>query len=295
MPFLAIDRLATLYLFRPLQGIRLQTNSRIPILMYHSISDEAEADRHPYFQTVVSPAVFAEHMKLLHENGHRVLPLAQAANLLGKKELPEKAAVITFDDGFQDFRTNAFPVLERYEFPATVFLPTQYLADTPARFKGKPCLTWSEVRELQAAGIHFGSHTVTHPQLWELTWTQIEQELRESRLALEDNLGAEVQSFSYPYAFPEQDAPFSLRLRSTLQACGYQVGVSTILGCAEATHDRFFLPRLPVNACDDSALFRAKLAGAYDWLHVPQYVGKLAKRRSAASLNFFSVRRASHG
>lgn len=294
MPFLGIDRLATLYLFRPLQGIRLQSNGRIPILMYHSISAQEATDRHPYFQTVTSPAVFAEHMRLLHENGYHVITLAQAASLLGKKELPKKAAVITFDDGFQDFRTNAFPLLQRYGFTATVFLPTQYLGDTPLQFKGKQCLTWREVRELQAAGIHFGSHTVTHPQLWELSWTQIEHELRQSKLALEDNLGSEVQAFSYPYAFPEQDGPFAQRLRSTLRECGYEAGVSTIVGCAHPAHDRFFLPRLPLNSRDDSALFRAKLAGAYDWLHVPQYVGKLAKRRPAASLNLSSVQRASH-
>ncbi len=113
----------------------------------------------------------------------------------------------------------------------------------------------------------------------------MERELRESKLTLEDKIGSEVRSFAYPFAFPEQDGRFAGTLRSTLQACGYEVGVSTILGSAHPSDERYFLPRLPINSFDDPALFRAKLAGAYDWLHVPQYMRKMGKRRPAAAFS----------
>jgi len=285
MPFFRLDRFATLYFFEPLQGIRLRTNRRIPILMYHSISTAAEPGVHPYYQTSTSPEVFEQQMQFLHDHDYSVISLNDAADLLGTGTRLKKSVVITFDDGYKDFYTHAFSVLECYGFPATVFLPTQYIRNTALPFKGRDCLTWTEVRELRRSGIQFGSHTVSHPQLWGLNQHDIERELRESKRTLEDNLGSEVRSFAYPFAFPEQDGRFAQTLRGTLQTCRYEVGVSTILGSARSSNDRFFLPRLPINSCDDTALFRAKLAGAYDWLHLPQYLRKLGKRLLAATLS----------
>ena len=272
MPAFRLDRLASLYVFYPFRGWK--RNRGIPILMYHSISDDQATDVHPYYRTETSGEVFRQHMAFLHDHHYSVVNLHDAFQPLHQPRPASQPVVITFDDAYQDFYANAFPVLRQYSFPATVFVPTRYIADAPQSFKGKPALTWGEIRELHGAGIQFGSHTVSHPQLWCLHRSDIERELRESKFTLEDKLGSEVRSFAYPFAFPEQDGRFAATLRRTLQACGYEMGVSTILGTAHASDERFFLPRLPINSCDDPALFQAKIAGAYDWLHVPQYVRK---------------------
>jgi peptidoglycan/xylan/chitin deacetylase (PgdA/CDA1 family) len=154
-------------------------------------------------------------------------------------------------------------------------LPTAYIGDTASKFKGIECLTWSQIRELHKVGVHFGSHTVTHPQLRSMKTEDVRTEVRASKATIEDKLSAPVKSFAYPFAFPETDRVFRQRLRAILVEAGYEFGVSTILGTADRTDDRFFMKRLPMNSSDDLRFFGAKLEGAYDWLHTLQYVRKL--------------------
>ncbi len=189
--------------------------------------------------------------------------------------------VLTFDDGYRDFYTDAYPVLEKYGLSATVFLPTAFVGQTTRQFNERSCMTWREVNELSAWGITFGSHTVNHPELRVLPRDRVQDELRRSREVLQDRLGQSVDSFSYPYAFPEDDVDFVHFLRDTLEACGYKNGVTTILGRSSPGDDPFFLKRLPVNSEDDIPLFRAKMSGAYDWMRFPQKIRKrLMKRRA---------------
>ena len=98
------------------------------------------------------------------------MDFAEVAGLLARgKPLAARAVVITFDDGFRDFYTAAFPVMQEHQFTATVFLPTAFIGEDRRSFKGAECLTWEEVRRLRRAGVQFGSHTVNHPRLVE--WT----------------------------------------------------------------------------------------------------------------------------
>jgi hypothetical protein len=78
------------------------------------------------------------------------------------------------------------PVLSQYGFSATMFLPNAYIGEKPVSFKGKDCLTWEEVRELKQHGVLFGSHTVTHPQLRELSAAAIHEEIANSKAAIEE-------------------------------------------------------------------------------------------------------------
>ncbi len=249
--------------------------------MYHSISPNVQGCRSPYFDIYTRPQVFREHLKVLAREGYQTIALGGLGRKLEEGvRATEKLVVLTFDDGYADFYTEAFPALSALGYGAAVFLPTAYIGDTPRQFNGRACLTWSQVRELRKAGVEFGSHTGTHPQLTRLPAAGVERELRSSKQEIEDRVGDPVALFSYPYAFPEADRTFRRRLREMLVQAGYDVGVSTIVGTADASSDCLFLERLPVNSGDDDAFLSAKLKGGYDWLHAFQLAFKMSDLRA---------------
>jgi len=235
--------------------------------MYHSISDHKESGSHPYYHINTSPSVFSEHMRFLSDHNYTVVDLKDLKNCFDTNNKPlNKFAVITFDDGYRDFYTNAFPILQKYHFPATVFLPTDFINEDRVTFKGRECLAWSEVRESHKKGISFGSHTLSHPELYRLSWEMVRQELLDSRLRIEDDLHTPVTNFCYPYAFPQEDQDFVLRFKQELVGQGYHFAVNTVIGRAGRESDPLSLARLPVNHGDDEKLFKAKLLGGYDWM-----------------------------
>jgi len=270
-----LDRLTTLYFGLPIiKMMGPKSGTRIPILMYHSISDNLFGKSHPYSHINTSPEVFRRQMRCLHQEGYRSIDLSELIKGLEDGIDLTKTVAITFDDGYQDFLTDAMPILKQWGFTATVFLATGRIQQTSMRLEGVDYLTWREVRELHEEGIRFGSHTVTHPDLRCLGPEQIEYELGYSKEVIEQQLGVEVTSFAYPFPFPEENTDFTRLLLDELENQGYENGVTTILGRASLHHNRFFLPRLPVNSWDDQSFFLAKLAGGYDWLHWPQWFNK---------------------
>jgi peptidoglycan/xylan/chitin deacetylase (PgdA/CDA1 family) len=274
------DRAGTLYLAGPVRKVLAgRGDGRIPILMYHSVAEEDESALQPYFWIATTPARFLQQMALLHEQGYRTTNLASAmASLQAGRGTAEKTVVITFDDGYRNFCQHAFPALERFGFTATIFLPTASIGEQPQVFNRRECMTWSEVRDLQQRGISFGSHTVTHPQLHGLSAERIREEILQSRQTIEEKTGCEVDTFAYPYAFPQTDGPFKAMLRGILEESGYRYGVCTRIGRAGAASDPLFLERLPVNSADDGPLLQAKLAGAYDWVGRLQSVAKRLRK-----------------
>jgi peptidoglycan/xylan/chitin deacetylase (PgdA/CDA1 family) len=146
-------------------------------------------------------------------------------------------------------------------------------------------MTWKDVRELQQQGISFGSHTVTHPQLHDLKADRIREEIGRSRQTIEEKTGCAVDTFAYPYAFPQTDKPFKAMLREILRECGYRYGVCTRIGRAGRGSEPLFLERLPANGADDAGLLGAKLTGAYDWVGGMQSLAKRIRRPHQAGLN----------
>src|SRR5205814_689506 len=146
-------------------------------------------------------------------------------------------------------------------------------------FLGRTCLTWSDVRELDAAGIRFGSHSVNHPVLQSLPVPELKSELSISKASIEDALGHGITSFAYPYAFPQEDRSFTQTLANLLGESGYWTCVTTIVGLVRPGDDLLRLNRLPVNSCDDCELFLAKVRGCYDWVGPVQRVARHLKLR----------------
>jgi peptidoglycan/xylan/chitin deacetylase (PgdA/CDA1 family) len=169
---------------------------QLPILTFHAIEEQSSVISFP-------PELFRRGMGKLHENGYRTISLLEAVDRLNSKKLfPERSFVITFDDGYQSLYQEAFPVLKRYGFSATVFLTVgaQETMDTRLpSLEGRSMLTWQEIREMQRGRIEIGAHTCTHPDMTRLPIEQVRSEIMDSKVILEDTLGVSISSFAYPY------------------------------------------------------------------------------------------------
>jgi peptidoglycan/xylan/chitin deacetylase (PgdA/CDA1 family) len=277
-----LDRSLTLSIFGPLARFAGSARQGIPILMYHSVSREGEPGVHPYYRLSTTPRVFESHMAFLEERGYQVIGLEDAfarlrAGRAAGSAVATRTAVITFDDGFLDFYTEAYPILAKRGYAATVFLPTAYIGKKEGFVEGKRFLSWPQVRELSVQNISFGSHSVSHGKLAAMEAGEVTEELKRSKESIEGEIGRAVGTFSYPYAFPEHRKAFTTFLRSTLEEVGYSCAVTTCIGTALPDANAYFLRRLPVNDEDDAALLEDKLAGGYNWLHAMQYASKSLK------------------
>lgn len=291
------DRLISLNVAQPLLALRRSSQPSLPVLMYHSISEDPEPSRSPYYKICTSPKQFASQMRWLAENGYQGVTLEAGLSWLTSTKLSSdrQPVAITFDDGFRDFYISAFPILQMHRFGATMYLPTHFIGDEMQQFQLKDCLTWSEVTELSTEGIEFGSHTVNHRKLVEMGWSEIENELLESKNKIQERIGTPVRSFAYPYAYPCAMKKFVERFQEILRSIGYQSSVTTGIGRNARNSDLLNINRLPINDDDDSTLLCAKLQGAYDWLAIPQKLLKSTRHILRSCINHRSEYSVSQG
>ena len=270
-----LDRLLTIYFFYPFVKRYFKLKVKIPILMYHGISNSIHNNIHPYYETTTTPSVFAEHMRFLRKNGYQVIDLRQISTIFSDPcTRTGKYVVITFDDCLYDFYLNAVQILKDNRHTATVFLPVGLMGK---RLAGQDVMNWNHARDLVKRHVNFGSHSMTHPKLSDLRQLDLEHEIRSSKEMIEKELGVKIELFSYPYAFPEQNISFVRGLEKLLTDSGYKVGVTTMIGSSSRRDNILFLKRIPVNNYDDLKFFKAKLEGAYDWLHLFQVAFKKIK------------------
>lgn len=274
-----VDRSLTMLIHRLRRLSHGHDVSGIPVLMYHSISHSSLEGRSRYYQTHTTPENFRMHMRELKRLKYEVIDLHDLPDSFNQAESPENHnAIITFDDGYQDFYDEAYPTLEELNFKATVFLVTEHVGKSSKVFKGKRCLDWVSVRQLSSRGVTFGSHTVTHPILYNLGDDAIEYELKVSKEEIEQNTGKAVKIFSYPYAFPEGDSAFAKKYFDILEKCGYEAAVTTRIGMLKDPDEWYVIPRLPINDFDDQDFLKAKMDGSYNWLRHPQKIKKIIQR-----------------
>lgn len=161
------------------------------VLMYHSVCyDDA--------YLTVTPENFQKQMKWLTKRGWRVLSLSESIELEDSERA--KTVVITFDDAFESIREHALPVLRDLQFPATIFVPTDYVGKVMSDRQGVtlPVMSWSELQQLANDPLFtIGSHTSTHPTLPDLSESEIRQECIDSHTAL-SKAGIDVQLLAYP-------------------------------------------------------------------------------------------------
>jgi peptidoglycan/xylan/chitin deacetylase (PgdA/CDA1 family) len=204
--------------------------------MYHSIADGL---RDPY---AVSVDAFREQLSWLSENGRESISLASLVDSIKNKDYKSlnKKLVLTFDDGYRDFASNALPILLRHSATATVFLVTDMFGEKGywSEFgKDVPLMTEDEARYIKTQGISLGSHTATHARLTDLNYSELHRQLRGSHDKL-FALGETFYSFSYPWG---QTTP---KVVEAVKSSGYEcaVGIGRVEHSARV--DIYLMPRL---------------------------------------------------
>lgn len=173
----------------------------LPVLLYHSVTDAPAAGLERF---TVDPDRFAAHLDCLIEQERLVIPFAQLADHLRSGEpLPERAVAITFDDGLADFARFAWPRLRARDMQASLYAVAGYIGDRSRWLPGvagtTPMLTGAELSALADDGVEIGAHSMTHPQLDQVSTARAQREIVESKDVLEQLLGRPVVSFAYPH------------------------------------------------------------------------------------------------
>lgn len=174
----------------------------LPVLMYHRVVERRPP--HDPFQNCVLLDDFRSQMAWLRHRGYRALPLVELEAALAGEGPGGRPVVITFDDGYQDTYSLAWPVLRGFGLTAAIFVVAGTIGGHnafDARFgvETVPMMGAAQLRALQREGADIGSHTLTHPpDLLALPDDRVDYELAASRRALEELLDVPVPYFAYP-------------------------------------------------------------------------------------------------
>lgn len=231
---------------------------RLPILMYHSIATDGP-ERLERWR--LSPERFDEQLRYLRDAGYTSTTFDEWGKAsLTRTPLAGRKVLLTFDDGYRDFLTDAWPLLRKYGFTATVFLVSGHVGEKngwDTEFGSNiSLLSWQEIRALQTDGVHFGSHTVNHLPLTSLSWEALVHEAAQSRATISTELGHAVNSVAYPYGDIDSGG------QQLFGACGYNYGVTCRDSRAQLTDNLLALPRIEVQGGISLRAFVAKLEGS---------------------------------
>lgn len=174
---------------------------RVPILMYHYISEVPanDPDKALRASLSVAPPVFKRQMDYLKAVGYHTITFNQLfAALYYGAPLPARPVILTFDDGYEDAYTAAYPILQAHGYTGMFYIITGKVG-----WQGQ--MTWDQLREMLANGMQIGSHTIHHVNLGRVyvnSPVQAEQEVRISQMDLQNHLGIPIQQFCYPFGEP---------------------------------------------------------------------------------------------
>ena len=236
----------------------------IPILLYHHVAPNRD----------LTPAAFEAHLAAIQEAGYASLSVDEVVEVLtGRREAPERAIAITFDDGYLDNWIYAFPALKRFNIKATLYLVTARIADhAEPRREHDPdgYLSWAEARVMASSGlITFGSHTHSHRNfVRSQPYADIEDELRRSKGLIEAKLKKPCRHLAWPWGEYERT------WWPAVMEAGYESAATTRSGANTLGTNPLRLQRLNVSKVEPAWLRgrmrlhdAAALAGAFGFFH----------------------------
>ena len=225
-------------------------------LNYHQVSDDPVAGADPF---TVSVACFKAQMDWLAQHGFVGVSVGKAQDPGGGSTLPttqNRQVALTFDDGYRDFYTTAWPILKELGFGATLFLVSGRMGKT-ANWPGStpsPLLTGNEARELLAQGVEIAAHGHTHQALDDLTSSAVLEELQLARQWQVDELGRAPAGLAYPYG------RWSPSVAQSAQQAGFQWAVTTRGGVNRYQTPKFKLRRTQLTGRDCGKMGRWRFA-----------------------------------
>jgi peptidoglycan/xylan/chitin deacetylase (PgdA/CDA1 family) len=205
-------------------------------------------------------------MEYLYKNGYRVISLDEIADYMNNNDTKRqhKILALTFDDGYKSIYESAMPILQKFDFTATVFLPTKYIGKYSKWInRSVPLLTWNEILTMEKKGILFGSHGHSHQDLTVLTEERARKELEISKKILEEKLKRPVAYISYPYSKSNEI------IEDMALKCGYRTSFSGIsiekLKVQRMQKNNFIALRRFVIKKDNILSFKFLLAETYHY------------------------------
>lgn len=208
--------------------------SVVPILMYHYVRDVNPRLDQLGWNLSISPANFERQLQYLSDRGYRSIHMRDWA----RGDIPKKAVIITFDDGYDDFYTVALPLLKRYGFTASVGIITDFIGKTNH-------MNAEQIRDVANSGVELIAHTVSHPDLLNVVPSEARRQVVESKRVLENLFGVDVAAFAYPIGH------FNRAIVSFVKEAGYSAALTTAHGLAEwDVDDPYVLPRIRVDNRD---------------------------------------------
>jgi peptidoglycan/xylan/chitin deacetylase (PgdA/CDA1 family) len=202
---------------------RPKVSGGIPTLMYHKVGDHPPGSQ--LAKLWVTADEFRRQMLYLKEHGYTTLTFSELRDAEeGKRQMPSKPALVTFDDGYANNYELAYPILKELGLKGNIFLVYETIDShnswhNPDSEPWIPMLTWTQVREMQDSGVvEMGSHTMSHKNLPTLPLEEVRWQLGESKKRLEEKLGREMVGFAYPYGAGAYVAP----VRQAARDAGYR-------------------------------------------------------------------------
>ncbi|WP_051273423.1 polysaccharide deacetylase family protein [Desulfotruncus alcoholivorax] len=214
----------------------------VPVLMYHMVSDWSHRRA-----LAVPVKEFDRQMWYLHQRGYQVMSLETILKKLNSGEpLPRKTVAITFDDGYQDNYINALPVLKKYHFPATVFMPCSLVGEKNLwdikRGKAEvKMLTREQIAEMMFHKISFQAHTSNHVVLTDVSPARARKEIFDSKAGLAGITGKNVEIFCYP------SGRYNNQIKGYVKAAGFNYAFTTRQGRIKPGDDPYTLKRIRVS------------------------------------------------
>ena len=193
----------------------------VPVLCYHHFGTACDSP------LCIPADIFEKQMQYLDDNGFRVISLTRLYEFLQyRQNIPDKAVVITIDDGYRSVYEIAYPVLKKHGFSATLFIYTDFVG------KSSSAVTWEQLQEMKGAGFEIGSHTLSHCDLAKkregeetpVYETRIQQELVLSKQILDEKLKQNTIYFAFPYS------SFNQRVLTICDQAGYRLALTVKRG-----------------------------------------------------------------